>query len=262
MIDAAGSWAHQVAAAAGIHVPMVPRATRCSSRSRSRGATPELPIVRIMDAAVYARPCWGSFLAGGYETEPTQFEMERLPSSFSIADTPLDLSVLRRLMEGVREQLPVLSTAPLRLYRGGIPTMTPDGQHIVGPVPGAAAFFVASGCNVAGLSISPVIGEEIARWIVDGRPSEDLGAMSIARFGRSGATRRNCVGRPRGSTGTSIRTTRPAPDGASSPPPVTPRLARSGARKGADALATEFIPLSEVRDFTKIYARTILSLLT
>jgi hypothetical protein len=42
---------------------------------------------------------------------------------------------------------------------------------------------------------------------------------------------------------------------------VTPRLARSGARKGADALATEFIPLSEVRDFTKIYARTILSLL-
>ena len=61
--------------------------------------------------------------------------------------------------------------------------MTPDGQHIVGPVPGAAGFFVASGCNVAGLSISPVIGEEIARWIVDGRPSEDLGAMSIGRFG-------------------------------------------------------------------------------
>ena len=87
------------------------------------------------------------------------------------------------LMEGVRDQLPVLSTAPLRLHRGGIPTMTPDGQHIVGPVPGAAGFFVASGCNVAGLSIAPAIGEELARWIVDGRPSEDLGAMSIARFG-------------------------------------------------------------------------------
>ena len=31
--------------------------------------------------------------------------------------------------------------------------------------------------------------------------------------------------------------------------------------QGADVLATEFIPLSEVRDFTKIYAHTILSLL-
>ena len=75
--------------------------------------------------------------------------------------------------------------------------MTPDGQHIVGPVPGAAGFFVASGCNVAGLSIAPVIGEELARWIVDGRPSEDLSAMSIARLGRNGATRRDCAGRRR-----------------------------------------------------------------
>ena len=42
---------------------------------------------------------------------------------------------------------------------------------------------------------------------------------------------------------------------------MTSRFARSGARKGADALATEFIPLSEVRDFTKSYAHTILSVL-
>jgi 4-methylaminobutanoate oxidase (formaldehyde-forming) len=150
VVDAAGAWARQVAAAAGIHVPMVPTRHQVLITDPVEGATPELPIVRIMDAAVYARPCWGGFLAGGYETEPTQFEMERLPPTFSIADTPLDLGVLRRLMEGVREQMPILSTAPLRLHRGGIPTMTPDGQHIVGPVPGAAGFFVASGCNVAG----------------------------------------------------------------------------------------------------------------
>jgi glycine/D-amino acid oxidase-like deaminating enzyme len=50
-------------------------------------------------------------------------------------------------------------------------------------VPGATGFFVASGCNVAGLSIAPAIGEEVARWIVEGRPSEDLGGMSIVRFG-------------------------------------------------------------------------------
>ena len=31
--------------------------------------------------------------------------------------------------------------------------------------------------------------------------------------------------------------------------------------QGADVPATEFIPLSEARDFTKVYANTILSLL-
>jgi glycine/D-amino acid oxidase-like deaminating enzyme len=183
VVDAAGAWGRQVAAHAGIHVPMVPTRHQVLITEPIAGVRPELPIVRIMDAAVYVRPCWGGFLAGGYESDPTQFDMDRLPRDFSIADTPLDLEVLRRLMAGVRDQLPVLSTAPLRLHRGGIPTMTPDGQHIVGPVPGASGFFVASGCNVAGLSIAPAIGEELARWIVDGQPSEDLGAMSIARFG-------------------------------------------------------------------------------
>jgi len=118
-----------------------------------------------------------------WRSDPTQFDMDALPKDFSIADTPLDLDVLRRLMARVREQLPALHEAPVRVHRGGIPTMTPDSQHIVGLVPGARGLFVASGCNVAGLSIAPAIGEQLADWIVDGRPTEDLGAMSIARFG-------------------------------------------------------------------------------
>ena len=57
--------------------------------------------------------------------------------AFSIADTPLDLAVLLHLVEQVRDQLPVLHPPSVRVHRGGIPTMTPDGQHLVGPVPGA-----------------------------------------------------------------------------------------------------------------------------
>jgi 4-methylaminobutanoate oxidase (formaldehyde-forming) len=183
VVDAAGAWARQVAASAGIHVPMVPTRHQVLITEPVAGVRPELPIVRVMDAAVYVRPYGDGFLAGGYETDPTQFDMDALPKGFSIADTPLDLAVLRRLMARVREQLPVLHDAPVRAYRGGLPTMTPDGQHIVGPVPGARGLFVASGCNVAGLSIAPAIGEQLAAWIVDGRPTEDLGAMDIARFG-------------------------------------------------------------------------------
>jgi len=212
VVDAAGAWARQVAAHADIHVPMVPTRHQVLIIEPIEGVRPELPIVRVMDAAVYVRPCWGGFLAGGYETTPTQFDMDRLPKDFSIADTPLDLEVLRRLMDGVREQLPVLSTAPLGLHRGGIPTMTPDGQHIVGPVPGAAGFFVASGCNVAGLSIAPAIGEELARWIVDGRPSETSAPCRSRASGRSGATSSASAGPRPGNTGTSTRTTRRAPE--------------------------------------------------
>ena len=61
--------------------------------------------------------------------------------------------------------------------------MTADGEHILGPAPSARGFFFASGCNVAGLSISPALGEALAMWIVDGHPPLDLSPLSVARFG-------------------------------------------------------------------------------
>ena len=183
VVDAAGAWARQVAAGAGIYVPMVPTRHQLLITEPIEGVRPDLPIVRIMDAAVYVRPCWGGFLVGGYETDPMPFDMAQLPTTFSIADTPLDLGVLLRLVKQVHDQFPALREPSIRVHRGGIPTMTPDGQHLVGPVPGADGFFIASGCNVAGLSIAPAIGEVLAQWIVDGQPSQDLAPMSMARFG-------------------------------------------------------------------------------
>ncbi len=61
--------------------------------------------------------------------------------------------------------------------------MTADGRHIVDRVPGVAGFFVASGCCVGGLSISPAIGEVLADWVVDGQPPLDLSPLSLTRFG-------------------------------------------------------------------------------
>jgi glycine/D-amino acid oxidase-like deaminating enzyme len=182
VVDAAGAWTRQVAAASGIRVPLVPTRHQLFITDPLDGVRPDLPIVRIMDAAVYVRPCDGGLLWGGYEEVPRFFDMDALPSAFAIPDTPLDADVLRRLAEDVRRQLPVLREAAVREHRGGLPTMTADGQHIVGPAPGADGFFVAGGCNVAGLSISPAIGDALAAWIVDGEPPLDLAPMSIARF--------------------------------------------------------------------------------
>jgi 4-methylaminobutanoate oxidase (formaldehyde-forming) len=135
-----------------------------------------------MDAAVYMRPCQGGFLWGVYEEAPRFFDMQSLGATFDIMNMPLDIEVLRSAATEVRDQLPILQTAKVREFRGGIPTMTADGHHILGPAPGVQGFYFASGCNVAGLSISPTIGEALATWIVDGEPPVDLTPMSVARF--------------------------------------------------------------------------------
>jgi glycine/D-amino acid oxidase-like deaminating enzyme len=183
VVDAAGAWTRQVAEASGIRVPMIPTRHQLFVTEPVAAARADLPMVRIMDAAVYIRPCNGGFLWGAFEEDPRQFDMAALDACFQMKDMPLDAEVLWRAGARVKQQFPILLEAEIREHRGGIPTMTADGQHIVGPMPGARGFFMAGGCNVAGLSISPAIGEALAAWIVGGEPPLDLAPLSITRFG-------------------------------------------------------------------------------
>jgi 4-methylaminobutanoate oxidase (formaldehyde-forming) len=182
VVDAAGAWTRQVAAMSGIRVPIVPTRHQLFVTEPLRGVRADLPMIRIMDAGVYVRPCEGGLLWGVFEEDPRQFDMDELDGHFQIAELDLDPNVLWRAAEDVALQLPVLRAAGVREHRGGLPTMTADGKHIVGPASAAEGFFIAGGCNVAGLSISPAIGDAIAAWITDGAPPIDLAALSLERF--------------------------------------------------------------------------------
>lgn len=183
VVDAAGAWTRQVAEASGIRVPLVTTAQQLFVTEPVPDARAELPMVRIMDAAVYMRPCDGGFLWGVYEENPRFFDMNGFDANFDIKDLSLDAEILWHYARDVEAQLPILLKAGIREHRGGLPTMTADGQHIVGPAPAVRGFYFASGCNVAGLSIAPALGEMLAAWIVDGAPPINLAPLSIGRFG-------------------------------------------------------------------------------
>src|SRR6266540_11762 len=161
VVDAAGAWTRIVAEMTGIRVPIVPTRHQLYVTRRIDGVAAEQPIVRVLDVNVYVRPERGGLMLGGYEPDPLQVDTRALPSDFQIKDLALDLAPLRRLTEEVREQFPVLQDAEIDEFRGGLPTMTSDGRHIVDRVPGVQGFYVASGCCVGGLSISPAVGEAL-----------------------------------------------------------------------------------------------------
>ena len=120
-------------------------------------------------------------MLGGYERMPAQHDIRTMPASFHIGDLNLDLDVLKALSDSVRQQFPVFQDADIREHRGGLPTMTPDGHHVVGPVSAIKGLYVVGGCCVGGLLISPIIGELLAEWIVTGRAPLDLSSMSPDR---------------------------------------------------------------------------------
>lgn len=183
VVDTAGAWTRQIGAMIGLRIPLVPTRHQLVITEPIEGVLDDQPIVRIIDVNVYVRPERGGLMLGGYEPEPMQVTMNPLPPGFQIADLALDLGVLRQLAMSVAEQLPVLQDFTVREHRGGLPTMTADGKHLIGPLPGVRGFWVASGCCVGGLSISPAVGDVLAGWIVTGEPAIDLSLCAPDRFG-------------------------------------------------------------------------------
>ena len=182
VVDAAGAWLRQVAEGAPHRLPLVATRHQLLITKPIAGVEPLQPITRVVDANVYIRPCDGGLMLGGYEREPLQVAVEDLPPGSTIDDMPLDLAVLRGLADLVVRQFPIFREIDVASLRGGLPTMTPDDQHVLGPVPGLEGFFVAGGCNVGGLSTAPAFGELMAALIVDGRAPYDITPLSPERF--------------------------------------------------------------------------------
>lgn len=181
VIDAAGAWARRVAGQAGMPLPLFPVRHQLLVTSPLPDVQPRQPVVRVMDARVYVRPCWGGLMLGGYELDPL-FQDADPPLDFDIAALTLDPAPLQELATDVEQVLPVLREAPVRLLRGGLPTMTADGLPLLGPSALLDGFLVAAGCCVAGLSISPAVGTCLAQLVATGRSEIDLTPFAPDRF--------------------------------------------------------------------------------
>jgi glycine/D-amino acid oxidase-like deaminating enzyme len=183
VVIAAGAWSPVVAALAGAELALWPVRHELIITEPIGGVSNEQPAVRVMDAKVYVRPCRGGLMFGGYEPDPLAMDLRGEPASFAIADMPLDDAPMRALMAQVRDVYPSLSGAPWAELRGGLTTLVPDGHFLVGALDPLDGLWLASGCNVGGLSTSPALGAHLAHWIASGERHADLAPFDPNRFG-------------------------------------------------------------------------------
>ena len=77
---------------------------------------------------------------------------------------------------------PALAGVPLERVWAGTRECTPDMMPIIGPVDGPGGFLVCAGFSGHGFALGPYVGQLMAEWIADGRPSLDLEAFGYRRF--------------------------------------------------------------------------------
>ena len=191
VIVAAGPWVERVAAAVGLAVDTVPLRHQHWTTAPMAEVPASLPVVRVPDASVYIRPEVGGLMLGGFEARPKAFSMSDLPLTFEVEHTEKDLGVLEELAGGLTRAFPALAGAPVLKGCAGLPTFTPDGNYLLGPVPSARGLWVAAGCNAIGIAGSLLVGEWLSEMVLEGRTRADTSSQALDRFGpRYGERRR------------------------------------------------------------------------
>ena len=180
VVNAAGLWAREVAAMAGIKVAAGVVEHQYMVTEKSAGISGDLPTLRDLDHKLYVKPEVGGFAVGGWEKRtkalpgglPFDFERELLPSNFERFE---------EIVLPAAERLPILNELGIQnLINGPIP-ISADGEPVMGPVPDLENLFVACGFT-SGIAASGGAGRVMASWIVEGDPGMDLWDFDVRRF--------------------------------------------------------------------------------
>jgi 4-methylaminobutanoate oxidase (formaldehyde-forming) len=181
-VVAAGAWTRQLGGRFGIDFPAVPVRHQAYVTAPIKEVNSGQPIVRITEPQLYVRCEAGGLLVGGYGYRPLSFDMNEFDSGFEIAALPADPIYHAEMSDMAARFFPQLRQAAVVQVRRGLPTMSPDGRHIVSEISGVEGVVLCSACCVGGVHGSPGIGRIVAD-IVTGRPRWTLGErLSAERF--------------------------------------------------------------------------------
>lgn len=179
VVNAAGGWAGQVAALAGLSVPVVHSRRNIYATAPGALAAP-LPMTIDIGTGIYIRGEGARLLFGGAR-----------PDQADGYDVTVDWPWLEALLEQAVVRFPWLADLPLDRAGcwAGTYENTPDHHGIVGEDAAAPGWVNACGFSGHGLMQAPEIGRLVAEQITDGAiTSIDASALRLERFATSAAS--------------------------------------------------------------------------
>ena len=185
VVNAGGLWAREVGEMAGVSLPLHPMehqylVTDDIPEVRDHGS--ELPHVMDPEGESYLRQEGRGLVIGFYEQQCDPWGVDGTPADFGHELLPDNLERIGDALGFAFRRYPVLARAGIKQVINGPFTFAPDGNPLVGPVPGLTRYWCA--CAVmAGFSQGGGVGLTLAEWMVNGEPTRDVFAMDVARFG-------------------------------------------------------------------------------
>lgn len=182
VVNAAGMWARQLGAMAGVAVPLQACEHAYLLTEPIDGVSPDLPIFEDPDRYAYYREETGGLMVGLFEPVSAPWSLDGIPDDFSFGEIPSNWDRLGPFLEIAMETLPDTENVGIRKLFTGPESFTPDNGFLIGQAPELDGFFIAAGMNSLGILTGAGAGSIIANWIVDGRPPVDVTDIDPARL--------------------------------------------------------------------------------
>jgi 4-methylaminobutanoate oxidase (formaldehyde-forming) len=185
VVNAAGIWAPQVAAMVGAFIPSVPVDHQHVSMAAVAGheVARDAPCFRDPDNLIYGKGEAGGMLIGGYEEDPVARWTDGVPWDHGSSPVESDMDRFAPLLEGAIRRFPFLEDSGVIRLLCHPDAMTPDGNPLMGPIPGVPGFWVAAGLSLNGFGGAGGMGRSLTEWMTDGESEIDVDSYRAWRFG-------------------------------------------------------------------------------
>ncbi len=185
----AGMWAHQLTEGLGIQVPLQPVEHHYVLSKPLGQDLDGLPVVRDPDGSIYFRGRGEAIMLGAFQQKSKPWLVERIPDDFAFRLLDPDWEHFSAPLEEGLRRFPNLQSIGIAKFVNGPESFTPDGNPLVGEVPGVRRLYVSAGFNSSGLAYGGGVGEMLAQWIIGDQAPCDLWPIDIRRFRPEQSTR-------------------------------------------------------------------------
>jgi glycine cleavage system aminomethyltransferase T/glycine/D-amino acid oxidase-like deaminating enzyme len=190
VVNAAGMWARQFGALAGVSVPLQAAEHYYLLTDTVPGMDPDLPVIEDPDNYGYYRPEGDGMLVGLFEPVGAPWSLDGVPAGFAFGKLPPDWARMTPYLGPAMDRIPSLAEIGVRTFFCGPESFTADVRPLLGPVPELDGYFVAAGLNSLGILSGGGVGNVVAQWIVDGVPPVDATGIAIDRTASYETSRR------------------------------------------------------------------------
>jgi sarcosine oxidase, subunit beta len=175
VVNAAGPWARELAATAGVDLPLEPVPRNVVVTGAFPGAPDRSTLVVDTPTSFYFhREGPGVLMGMGSPRERSSFDTR-----------PDQGFITEEILPTAMEVFPPLEEAGVEHTWAGLYEMTPDRHPVIGEAADGLGLYLANGFSGHGFQHAPVVGKLLAELIVEGRATTvDVTPLNLDRFAR------------------------------------------------------------------------------